>query len=186
MIEQNRFFGNRSGTLAIAVIPDGAIRFQDNVFDGGHVGLNFSLQPTSPDFTPLAAFEVVNNTFVRCRSWIGLMNTDPSRTPFVLVNNLAVDVEEMEANPDQLQNTVAMCKLIGNFWERDPEFIEADSPLRDLASLKLPVDVGSRDRDEQGYLTYPAESTLRESGAGGPWSTRVGANVTNHPDRYER
>ena len=186
LVERNLFFGNRSGTLAVAVMPDGAICFRDNVFDGGHVGLNFSLQPPSSDFTPLTAFEVVNNTFVRCRSWIGLMHTDPSQTPFVLVNNLAVEVEEIEANVDQMRSMVATGRSMGNFWERDPENVEADSPLRDLVLLTASLDAGNRERGEAGYLLPPADSKLREGGAGDPFSKRVGADLTNHPDRQVR
>lgn len=186
VIERNRFFGNRTGTLAAAVIPDGSIRFCDNVFDGGHVGLNFSLQPATAEFTPLKAFEVVNNTFVKCRSWIGLMHTDPSRTPFVLVNNLAIDVEEIEANVDQLRSMVASGESSGNFWERDPENIPADSPLRDLVSLVPRTDIDNRSRDEDGYLRLLPESPLWTCGTGTPYSECVGASVTNPSDRQIR
>lgn len=186
VVERNRFFGNRSGTLAAAVMPDGSIRFCDNVFDGGHVGLNFSLQPIDSEVTPLTAFEVVNNTFVKCRSWIGLMHTDPSRTPFVLVNNLAIDVEEIEANEEQIRSLVASGISSGNCWERDPETIPDDSPLRDMASLVPLAEAGIRSRDESGYLSLPLESPLWKCGAGAPYSDRVGASVTNPSDRQVR
>ena len=81
---------------------------------------------------------------------------------------------------------VATGRSMGNFWERDPENVEADSPLRDLVLLTASLDAGNRERGEAGYLLPPADSKLREGGAGDPFSKRVGADLTNHPDRQVR
>jgi hypothetical protein len=174
-ITGNHFQGAGTGTLAVLVAPVGAVQLQNNVFDGGHVGLNLELLASRITQVHPIALQVANKSFCDCRSWIGLMHTEPAATPLTLANNLILDCETVEASDAQQRALVEHGVVGGNVWERPPQESALPQALQRWARVEPTVVVQSRDPADDAFLRLPADSPLKSAGAGGDLPAHVGA-----------
>ncbi|MBC7820667.1 MAG: serine/threonine protein kinase [Planctomycetaceae bacterium] len=149
-----------------------------NVFLGGHNAINLSLK----SWTSESRIEIVNNTFVGTRYWLGLMDsfragTAPSGPSDSRVcNNLILGGERTQGGPDQWDPTFASWRFASNWWERDATTKSTADREGRLATLQSTLDVPVRDDPAHvGFLVPAIGSPLLTSGCGGDLPTYIGA-----------
>ncbi len=149
-----------------------------NVFLGGNNAINLSLKSWSSE----SRIEIVNNTFVGTRYWLGLMDSfragsAPSgQSDSRVCNNLILGGERTQGGPDQWEPTFASWRFASNWWERD----STTKPTADrdgrLATLQSTQDIPVRDDPTHASFLFPAiGSPLLTSGCGGDLATYIGA-----------
>ena len=149
-----------------------------NVFLRGNNAINLSLKSWSSE----SRIEIVNNTFVGTRYWLGLMDSfragsAPSgQSDSRVCNNLILGGERVQGGPDQWELTFASWRFASNWWERDA----TTKPTADwngrLATLQSTLDVPVRDDPTHaGFLIPATGSPLLTSGCGGDLPTHIGA-----------
>jgi serine/threonine protein kinase len=163
-LSSNSFFAQGTATVAVLALLGGKVSLDHNIFDGGHVGINMELKRLPPNASKLD-LKIRHNTFHRLRSWIGLLGSDPAANPFELSENLILNCEGVEANSDQQNAVASVCIVGGNVWEHPNRFEAETDAMQRWASYQSQIDVTSRERDTNGFLTLPDNSPLRDTGA---------------------
>lgn len=174
-IEGNRFTGMGGGTLAVLWGQFGSVNVRNNVFAAGYVGLNLNLMRPENADPPGLAVQLAGNTFFDCRSWLGLIFTQPAVTPFVLANNLILDCETVEASAEQQRAVADHCTVEGNVWERASLSAGESEYLRRWARFEPKVDALSRDPMDAEFLRLPEDSPFQPVGV-----------ADNLPDNVDR
>ncbi|MEK6260550.1 MAG: serine/threonine-protein kinase [Planctomycetota bacterium] len=154
-----------------------------NVFLGGQNAINLSLKTWEPD----SRIEIVNNTFVGTRYWLGLMDSfrtgsvPTGQTDSRVCNNLILGGERVQGGNDQWEPTLSAWRFDANWWETDST--TKASPLwkgvdwnRRIADHHTRLDVPVRDDPSQANFLVPAAgSPLLTSGCGGDLPIYIGA-----------
>lgn len=149
-----------------------------NVFMGGHNAINLSLK----SWTSESRIEIVNNTFVGTRYWLGLMDSfragsapsGPSDSR--ICNNLILGGERTQGGADQWDPTFASWRFASNWWERDATTKPTADRDGRVATLQAMLDVPVRDDPAHaGFLVPAIGSPLLTSGCGGDLPTYIGA-----------
>lgn len=149
-----------------------------NVFLGGNNAINLSLKSWSSE----SRIEIVNNTFVGTRYWLGLMDsfragTAPNgQSDSRVCNNLILGGERTQGGPDQWDPTFASWRFASNWWERDATTKPTADRDGRLATLQSTLDIPVRDDPTHASFLFPAiGSPLLTSGCGGDLPTYIGA-----------
>lgn len=156
------------------------LTMRHNVFIGGNNAINLSLKSWHPD----SRFEVVNNTFVGTRYWLGLMDSFRSEslptglTDSRVCNNLILGGVRMQGGDDQWGVALGTWTFSANWWERDST-TQADAGRNGhVARLQDRLDIPEReDVDSVDYLVPAANSSLLTSGAAGDLPVYIGART---------
>ncbi len=176
VVERNRFTSRNS--RATNVILWGAfsqLRFSDNLVRGGYVGVNVQFDPVKVDPEATIPYVVFsNNTITSCRSWIGLIFSEPSQTNVVLVNNLIIDCETIEGNIQQIIDAADYWVFGGNYWEKDVLLEGKFSALSSWLTYQPRIGLLSRSPESADYLQLDKEASANIIGIGQPYSTHVG------------
>ena len=157
------------------------LRLADNVFVGGTNAINLDIKSWSPD----SRFEIVNNTFLGTKHWLGLIGSFRGTAPAGptdsrVCNNLILGGERIQAGPDQLTIALNTWKFSSNWWERDETtIVDADWGGRLAQSHSRQDDIPFRDVGHAEFLVPAAGSPLLTSGAGGDLPNYIGAKA--HP-----
>lgn len=165
-------------TLIYATQACRQLLISHNVFFGGNNAINLSLK----SWTSESRIEVVNNTFVGNRYWLGLMDSfrdgsapnGPSDSR--VCNNLILGGERTQGGPDQWEPTFASWQLASNWWERDATTKPTADREGRLATLHSTLEIPVRDDPTHaGFLVPAPGSPLLTSGCGGDLPTYIGA-----------
>lgn len=149
-----------------------------NTFIGGANAINLNLDAWWPD----SHFEILNNTFVGTRYWLGLMNsfrsdslpTGPTKSR--VCNNLILGGERMQGGDDQWQVALDTWTFAANWWERDSETRSTAGRDGLVATLHDKLDIPGRDNtSDADFLLPAADSPLLSSGVGGDLPEYIGA-----------
>ena len=156
------------------------IRLARNVFFRGENAINFSLKAWFPD----SRVEIVNNTFVGTRYWLGFIDSFRSESVPVEIttsrvcNNLILGGERVQAGTDQLDLVFAKWQFKANWWEPDSTTATTEDAVSRLVTFQQRLDIPFRDdpRYEQ-FLVPTAGSPLLTAGCGGDLPSHIGARV---------
>jgi serine/threonine protein kinase len=164
------------------------LRLAGNVFLAGDNAINLSFKPWSPD----CRIEIVNNTFVGTRFWIGFMDSfrgggesPAGPTACRVCNNLILGGERVLGAPDQWEPVLSAWKFAGNIWEADSTTKRQSNYGERVATFLDDVKVTERDDPlDPNFLVPAADSPLAALGVGGDLATYVGAKAPRppHPD----
>ncbi|MEK6257149.1 MAG: protein kinase [Planctomycetota bacterium] len=145
------------------------LRLAGNVFVGGMNAINLDIDTWTSD----SRIEIVNNTFLRTKYWLGFVNSFrgksvPSENKDSLVcNNLILEGEQVQAGEDQLNLVTKAWTISSNWSEQNGVVIPGDGWAGRLAELKdLRDDVPHRDVGDPDFLVPAAGSPLLISGSG--------------------
>lgn len=168
----NSLLSQGVATNLVLVMKGGSATVEKNRLIGGHVGINLELRTSETDAGG-PQLKILHNTFFHLRSWLGLMGSDPEKTPFELQHNLILDCPKVEASPEQQIGVAAHCRVVNNAWERTEDPMEGETDqLFQWATFHPEVRVLSRDPGTEGYLILPHDSPLRTADK----TAAVGAN----------
>lgn len=177
-VECHDCFLSAPNTLVYATQVCRQLLMSHNVFFGGHNAINLSLKSWSSE----SRIEIVNNTFVNNRYWLGLMDSfrdgsapsGPSDSR--VCNNLILGGERTQGGPDQWDPAFASWRFASNWWERDATTKPTADRDGRLATLHTTLDVPVRDDPARPRFLIPAPgSPLLTSGCGGELPTYIGA-----------
>lgn len=158
------------------------IRLAGNVFKGGQNAIILNLKTWRPD----SHVEIVNNTIIGTRFWIGLMESFRSgsapsdSTDSMICNNLILGGERIQGGDDQWRRVMKSWRFASNWWEPDASTAAIPVWSQDWnqqvasfhPSLEIPERTNPTDPD---YLTPSANSPLFTSGVGGDLPVFIGA-----------
>jgi len=159
------------------------LKLARNVFVGGQNAINLSLKTWRPD----NRIEIVNNTFVGTRYWLGLMDSfragsvPTGQTDSRVCNNLILGGERVQGGDDQWEPTLSSWRFAANWWETDPPtktspLWKSDDWNRRIADFHAQLDVPLRtDPLNPEFLVPAADSPLLTMGAGGDLPNYIGA-----------
>lgn len=155
------------------------IKLMNNVFLAGQNAINIDIK----HWQPQTRIEILNNTFVGCRYWLGLVNSFRKGTPpqgktdSRVCNNLILGGERTQGNRgDQWPYLVESWQFAANWWERD-ETTQADAGWDGkIAIMKDRQNIPQRDDAQHpDYLRPATDSELLTSGVGGDLPNYIGA-----------
>lgn len=154
------------------------LRLADNVFMGGVNALPLDIKTWSPD----SRVEIVNNTFVGTKYWLGFVTSfrggsvPTGQTDSRVCNNLILGGERVQAGSDQLELVLNTWKFSSNWWEQDGTTITSEGWSGRLAELHARQnDVPFREVGHPEFLAPAAGSSLLTSGSGGDLPSDIGA-----------
>ena len=154
------------------------LRLAGNVFVGATNAINLDIKSWSPD----SRIEIVNNTFVGTRYWLGFVGSFRSvsvpsgQTDSRVCNNLILGGEQVQAGDDQLKLVSGTWQFSSNWSEQDGMTIPNEGWTGRLAELHTPRDdVPFRDVAHPLFLVPAAGSLLLTSGSGGDLPSYIGA-----------
>lgn len=154
------------------------LRLTNCLFVEGANAINLSLTDRGRDYP----IDVVNNTFVGVRFWLGLMDSfrsgeaSSSSAGGAILNNLILGGERAQGGDDQFQHLFAHWDLASNRWERNVMTWPNADRNGKLATMVDHVDLVQRsDAAIPGYLTPTADSPLASGGVGETWPVYIGA-----------
>lgn len=153
-----------------------------NIFLDGSIGINVSYKEWYPD----TRLEVINNTFLDCRYWFGLMDSFRSGSlPYGqevsrVCNNLILGGHRVQGGEDQWGHALDAWTFAANWWERDASTLPDATKGDRLATLHNRLPVFERNElDDPEFLRPAADSPLWTSGAGGDLPVYIGAQAPN-------
>lgn len=160
------------------------LKITGNEFIAGVNGINLSIRSWYPD----SQIEITNNTFLRCRYWIGLMDSFRSeslpagKTTSRVCNNLILGGERVQGGDDQWAVAAEAFEFGANWWERDSTTLPLRELHRGIATQHDQLDVPEReDKDAENFLFPIMSSPLLNSGVGGDFPNYIGAKgLLNH------
>lgn len=149
-------------------------------FLGGMNAINLNIR----HWLPSTRIEITNNTFVKCRFWLGLVNSFRNGTPpqgktdSRVCNNLILGGERLQGDAgDQWSHLKASWQFAANWWERDETTQDNADMSGQVAVLKTQVGVTQRiDPDRPDFLQPAADSELLSAGIGGELPVYIGAH----------
>ncbi len=153
-----------SGPSSQIVIFGGCrrLRIAGNVFDGATNAINLNLRRWYEE----TKLEITNNTFVRSRFWLGLVETFKTSPPpgpldVRVCNNLILGGERIQASDQQLEQAMDCWRFAANWWELDETTQPAAGREGRIAQCVASVAVVQRDSpDAPDYLVPAADSPL--------------------------
>ncbi len=156
------------------------IRLAGNVFFHGENAINLSIKSWSPE----SRIEIVNNTFVGTRYWLGFIDSfrSPSvpseRTDSRICNNLILGGERIQAGTDQLDLVFAKWQSEANWWEPDTRTATTEDAGSQLVTFHPGLDVPVREDPRHDQFLVPAPgSPLLNSGCGKDLPSHIGAKA---------
>ncbi len=155
------------------------LRVADTVFVGGTNAINLDIKSWSPD----SRFEIVNNTFLGTKHWLGFIASFRDAPPTGptdsrVCNNLILGGERIQGGPDQLTIALNTWKFSSNWWERDETtIIDADWGGRLAKPQPRLHDIPVRDIGHAEFLVPAAGSPLLTSGVAGDLPAHIGAKA---------
>lgn len=161
------------------------LKFAGNVFLGGQNAVNVDLQKWHPD----SRIDIVNNTFVESRYWLGLMNSFRREgqslidiTASDICNNLILGGERVQGGDDQWKHATSHWRFLNNHWETGSSvrpttaWKEGDWNGRVAELHAERFDIPVRDDPlDPAFLVPAKDSPLLTSGAGNGIPLYVGA-----------
>ena len=154
------------------------IRLAGNVFFHGENAINLSIKSWSPE----SRIEIVNNTFVGTRYWLGFIDSFRSQsvpleqTDSQVCNNLILGGERVQAGMDQLDLVFAKWKFEANWWEPDTRTANTEDAGSRLVTYHSRLDVPVREDPRHDQFLVPATgSPLLTSGSGKDLPGYIGA-----------
>ncbi|WP_197444237.1 serine/threonine-protein kinase [Maioricimonas rarisocia] len=163
VVENNRFFATSQATVAVLWGYFGEATIRGNIFASGGVGLNMNLLPVDGADPDGSSRRLIGNRFFRCRSWIGLMSTEPALTPFILADNLILESENVEATLSQQAEVAEYCSVDGNVWEHTRPSETQNRQLQKWVRFEPEVAVQSRNPSHTDFLRLPDDSPFRST-----------------------
>ena len=154
------------------------MRLVGNVFFHGENAINLSIKSWSPE----SRIEIVNNTFVGTRYWLGFI--DSFRSPSVpleqtdsrVCNNLILGGERVQAGTDQLDLVFAKWRFEANWWEPDTRTATTEDAGSRLVTIHPGLDIPVREDPRHDQFLVPAQgSPLLTSGSGKDLPGHIGA-----------
>lgn len=155
------------------------LRIAGNVFDGGTNAVNLDVQRWHAE----THVEITNNTFVRTRFWLGLVQTFKASQPAAqatgrVCNNLILGGERIQGSDEQLEHALRLWQFAANWWERDattqPGADRDGRIAQSTESLQVPERAAV---DTPGFLCPAPGSPLVSAGVGGDLPKYVGAKA---------
>ena len=149
------------------------VSFVGNVFFRGINGINVNLSSWSTD----SRVEIVNNTFVEMKYWVGMLGSFPSGPGESRVcNNLILGGERVQGKADQWELVLSKWRFAGNCWEVGATTNHSLNYEERIAMFHEDLDVPVRDApNDPRFLVPAARSPLLNSGVGGDLPLYVGA-----------
>ena len=154
------------------------LRLKGNVFVGGINAVNLDIKSWSPD----SRIEIVNNTFVGTRYWLGFIGSfrgesvPSGQTDSRVCNNLILGGEQVQASEAQLNLVLKTWEFSSNWSEQDGVTNPGEGWAGRLAELHTPRDdVPFRDVAHPHFLVPAAGSPLLTSGSGVDLPSYIGA-----------
>jgi len=172
---------NRFESLGIHLVSTENCRqltIAGNVFMYGANGINLSIKAWYPD----SRIEIANNTFLRCRYWVGLMDSFRSEslptgeTTSRVCNNLILGGERVQGGEDQWLIAADAFEFSANWWERDSTTRPLSELHRRIATEHDQLGVPEREnKDADNFLLPKIDSPLLNSGVGGDLPNYIGS-----------
>jgi len=160
----NRF--ESSGTHLYSTENRRQLKIAGNEFISGINGINLSIKSWYPD----SQIEITNNTFLRCRYWIELMDSFRSemlpvgKTASRVCNNLILGGERLKGGDDQWAVAADVFEFGANWWERDSTTLPLRELHRRIATQYDQLDVPEReDKNAENFLFPIINSPLLNS-----------------------
>jgi len=161
------------------------VLIKENIFVGGTNAINMSIKKWYPD----SRVVITNNTFVKNRFWLGLMDSfrntaiPNQQTRSMVCNNLILGGERVLGGEDQWKIARTAWTFKSNWWERDQTTRPENTLDKSLAEFHEQLDILERENiDSSNYLRPAPESALLTAGVGDDLPRHIGAvNFTDLP-----